>query len=347
MPDIKQELEKGLTGLANLGNTCFINTCIQILSHTHELNNVLDSDKYEMHLKNSADGILIREWNTLRKLMWSQNCVIEPSRFIQIVQGVAKHKGQELFTGYSQNDVSEFLLFVVDCFHNSLSRPVTMNIKGKSKTGTDDLAVVVYNKIKNMYAKEYSEIWNMFYGMHVSELVSIDGQTILSQTPEPFFNISLSIPTDLKQPTLSDCFENYVRGEVLSGDNAWYNEKTKEKQDVIKRIRYWGFPNILCIDFKRIDATNKKKHTIIDFPLDNLSMEKYVLGYNAKSYVYELYGVCNHHGSALGGHYTAFIKGKIGKWYEFNDTRITMLSSDEHIVSPTAYCLFYRKKSNV
>ena len=190
MPNIKQELEKGLTGLANLGNTCFINTCIQILSHTHELNNVLDSDKYEMHLKNSADGILIREWNTLRKLMWSQNCVIEPSRFIQIVQGVAKHKGQELFTGYSQNDVSEFLLFVVDCFHNSLSRPVTMNIKGKSKTGTDDLAVVVYNKIKNMYAKEYSEIWNMFYGMHVSELVSIDGQTILSQTPEPFFNIT-------------------------------------------------------------------------------------------------------------------------------------------------------------
>ena len=108
-----------------------------------------------------------------------------------------------------------------------------------------------------------------------------------------------------------------------------------------------GISNILCIDFKRIDATNKKRHTIVDFPLNNLSLEKYVLGYNAKSYVYELYGVCNHHGSALGGHYTAFIKGKTDKWYEFNDTRITMLSSDEHIVSPTAYCLFYRKKSNV
>ena len=82
---------------------------------------------------------------------------------------------------------------------------------------------------------------------------------------------------------------------------------------------------------------------MVDFPLENLDLSKYVIGYKKNSYIYELYGVCNHSGGVLGGHYTAYIKNANGKWYEFNDTNVNEIK-EENVISPQTYCLFYRKK---
>jgi ubiquitin C-terminal hydrolase len=61
--------------------------------------------------------------------------------------------------------------------------------------------------------------------------------------------------------------------------------------------------------------------------------------------VYELFGVCNHHGgSAMGGHYTATIRNANGKWYGCNDTIVREVPlASASIVSNLSYCLFYRK----
>ena len=69
-----------------------------------------------------------------------------------------------------------------------------------------------------------------------------------------------------------------------------------------------------------------------------------MIGYEPHTYHYDLYAVCNHSGNVLGGHYTAFIKNANGKWYHINDTNVTPMEEHE-VVSPKAYCLFYRKKT--
>ena len=92
---------------------------------------------------------------------------------------------------------------------------------------------------------------------------------------------------------------------------------------------------------------NKKKQNLVTFPLENLNLTNYVVGYIKYSYIYDLYGVCNHSGNVLGGHYTGYVKNASGKWYEFNDTRVTLITNPNVVISPRAYCLFYRKKSVV
>ena len=338
--------DKGLSGLANLGNTCFINSCMQVLSHTYELNMFLEKNTYKNKLNNKPVSALLIEWDEIRKLLWAEYCIVTPGKFLKTVQKVAHIKKMDMFTGYSQNDLPEFLLFVVDCFHTALAREINMNITGTIQNDTDKVAVKCFEMIKQMYQKEYSEIWNIFYAIHVSEIVSLETGKQLSMSPEPFFMIDLPIPSNNREPSLIDCFNLYVEGEVLEGENAWYNEDTKQKENVRKKISFWSFPEILVIDLKRFNARNQKNQILVTFPIDNLDLSSYVVGYKKTSYVYDLYGVCNHGGGVMGGHYTSYVKNANGKWYHFNDTSVSELRSADAIVSPKAYCLFYRKKTN-
>jgi len=341
---------KGLSGLVNLGNTCFINSCLQILSHTYELNNFLEKTNLKLKVKNKFDSALLIEWDELRKMLWKDNCVIAPVKFLKTVQKIASIKKIDVFTGYAQNDLPEFLLFIIDTFHSSLMREVNMTISGNTENKTDKIAVQCFEMMKKMYTKEYSEIINIFYGIHVSQIISKnDNSDILSMTPEPYFIINLSIPDDKPQNhqiTLYDCFDFYVKGENVENENAWFNEKTNEKENVFKKISFWNFPNILTVDFKRFDYNNNKNDCLITFPLEKLNLSKYVIGYKKHTYIYDLYGICNHIGEVNGGHYTSFVKNASGKWYHYNDVKINEITNLNNLITPYAYCLFYRKVYN-
>jgi ubiquitin carboxyl-terminal hydrolase 8 len=219
-----------------------------------------------------------------------------------------------------------------------------MTIQGTVQNDLDKTAIICLERIKQMYSNDYSEIWNIFYGIHISKLTSLETNNILSYRPEPYFILNLSIPSNNKSPSLIDCFDLYVEGEVLDGENCVLNEITNKKEACKRNISFWSLPSILVIDIKRFNYKNQKNQILVTFPTENLDLSKYVSGYNKNLYIYDLYAVCNHSGSVLGGHYTSFIKNANDKWYQYNDTLVSEISIKQ-IVTSKAYCFFYRKKS--
>lgn len=342
--DLTKYVSKGNVGLANLGNTCFLNSCLQALSHTFELNEVLDKVK---KINNVNESTILTEWNELRRLIWSNNNMsISPNKFVHHVQRLAKIKGKDIFTGWNQNDMSEFLIFMMDCIHDSIRRPVEIRITGQSKHSVDKLALNCYSILKDTYAKEYSEVMELMYGIYISEIRSIDGIVQHAVKSEMFFVLDLPIPN---KPIISvyDCFDEYTKPEMLSGENAWLNEKTNKKEDINKHMTFWSFPKVLVITLKRFSGNGMRKiQSPVSFPINDLDLSKYVSGYKPTSYKYDLYAVCNHSGGVNGGHYTAFVKNASKQWIHFNDQSVTPIS-EATIVTPMAYCLFYRKKNNV
>jgi ubiquitin carboxyl-terminal hydrolase 2/21 len=337
----QSSMSRGNTGLINLGNTCYLNSCIQILRHCTILNDTLDRLKLADTIdQQKPEFMLLHEYNELRQLLAKQVAgdLVSPKRFVHTVQNVATHKGTDNFTGFSQNDLSEFLMFLLDCMHMGISREA--NLKIPEPSPLDPIKNKCLDMLKGVYAREYSEIMQIFYGIHVSEIRSQN--ELLSFTPEQYNIMTLNIPYN--QPTtLTECLRNYTSVEGLIGDNAWFNEKTGSKEDVTKQLRFYSLPMILIIVLKRFNSYGmRKNNTLIDYPITGLDLSEFTYGYNRNT-VYDLVGVCCHYGTLNGGHYTALVASGGGQWMQYNDEHITGIPK-QSVVCPQAYCLFYQMR---
>ncbi|XP_032957936.1 ubiquitin carboxyl-terminal hydrolase 31 isoform X1 [Rhinolophus ferrumequinum] len=172
--------------------------------------------------------------------------------------------------------------------------------------------------------------------------------------------------------TLSQCFQLYTKEERLAPDDAWRCPHCKQLQQGSITLSLWTLPDVLIIHLKRFrqDGDRRMKlENMVKFPLTGLDMTPHVvkrsqsswslpshwspwrrpygLGRAPEDYVYDLYAVCNHHGTMQGGHYTAYCKNSVdGLWYCFDDSDVQQLSEDE-VCTQTAYILFYQRRTAI
>ncbi|CAC5375830.1 USP31 [Mytilus coruscus] len=153
--------------------------------------------------------------------------------------------------------------------------------------------------------------------------------------------------------SLDNCLQLFTKEETLSGDDAWNCPHChKYQQAATKTLGLWSVPNVLVIHLKRfrqVGVRRNKLNTLVDFPVRGMDMSDHILHRNQPGIdhgIYDLYGVCNHYGNMLGGHYTAYCKNPLdGKWYEFDDSKVKSISEAE-VKTSSAYLLFYQKRGS-
>jgi len=311
-------------GLENIGNTCFINSFIQILRLLYPLNNALKNPRIlaELNDLKTRESLLILEWNHLHTIINQQNdySVVSPKRFIYFIREVARSKNRDDIS--SQNVQCD----IVELFHFFFSDPE------HSPTGR---------------SMDFDVLWmGTEKPQHISEILSLDGKEILSTKTETYSLLNLEIPIDLGLSTISlyDCIDDYTCSEILDGENMWFNEKTRKFQSIQKRIRFVDFPRILFITLKRFTPDGNGKITqFVNYPPNELNINRYI-SKSATQYIYKLYGVVFHSGMLRGGHYTACTRNPFtDTWNFYDDSQCIKNVPLTTVISPNAYCLLYMR----
>jgi len=146
---------KGLAGLQNLGNTCYMNAVLQCIASTDLLvsylvnrhfkdelrtgiiHQISEEKRRMLNLPKGADVSI--KLGTIRKrfkhsitynlykiltMMWRINCIIKPKTFKEIIGNM-----NPTFKGGQQNDSQEILNFILDCIHEETKTDVKIEIK--------------------------------------------------------------------------------------------------------------------------------------------------------------------------------------------------------------------------
>ncbi|RZC20322.1 Ubiquitin carboxyl-terminal hydrolase 5 isoform B [Glycine soja] len=147
--------------------------------------------------------------------------------------------------------------------------------------------------------------------------------------------------------SLYTCLEAFLREEPLVPEDMWYCPKCKERRQASKKLDLWRLPEVLVIHLKRFSYSRSMKHkleTFVNFPIHDFDLTNYIANKNnSRRQLYELYALTNHYGSMGSGHYTAHIKLlDENRWYNFDDSHISLISEDE-VNTAAAYVLFYRR----
>eukprot|EP01084_Bolivina_argentea_P267757 454602_1 len=238
----------GMVGLESIGNTCWMNSIIQCVSHVPMLVEYVSKNELNGNVSKSLKMIINNIWNFNEPLM---NKLLHKFKY-----EMSTVSTMYATTGFQ--DPAEFLDHLLNVLHNELNT-------ASSEYANNDLIIgngMPDNMVSLLSWKAYeksnnSPIIDLFYGQHKSSIMCANEECKYNYVIfEPFKILAVSTvcikqEQYSKKGTLYDCIDKYVSENKLINTN-WYCSKCKQDlPNSIEQIQLYKFPKVLIIQLKK------------------------------------------------------------------------------------------------
>ena len=343
-PVVEKEEKRGVVGMANLGNTCFMNACIQNVRHILEWTIFCTNGKIKEHIQDesSSSSKILLAYTDLLKSLWagSSPAYVNPKGFYHVVKHEVQDTLYEDFGKKTPQDAHEFLVWLLDQMYMGSQNKVSMDLLEKDQTSMNYKAS---NAWKNAFEKTYSPLSDIIFGL-------LRIQNVCQRCNHAFYRWETfnTLKIGVERMHMLENLEDEFGDEMIEDYDCEHCKAPKESRPSCKKtIKIWRLPKILILTLKRFEYENfgrKKLHNVaID---ETIKLEKYFVDESkevSKTRNYKLFGTIDHHGHAMGGHYTAQSYSLIYKhWYLYDDE--TAYNIENPMFGPHSYLLFYRQE---
>lgn len=331
-------------GLANLGNTCYLNSAIQALRHAAPFAAYFGTEAWRAHEhRERKDVSLATATATLvTELCSDGNRAIIPRDFV--VAFIKAAHNDEIRLG-AQADAAEAIQILLDALHTQQARAVNMTIKGSRKEPEYVEYIKSLNAWSTFFQKEYSPLVTDFYGQTQTRVVC-GACSAVSTRYEPWSMLKLPIPgaetAGAPAPNLQDCFREQFANEVLD-DYACDECKTRGRSDIYHAIS--RMPAHLIVSLKRFTNRGSKVHARIAYNPDSVDLAELLAWphiQGLRTAHYRVYATIEHLGSSRAGHYYMRARQPDGSWLVYDDARVAE-SPNGGAANPDTYILFLSK----